>query len=356
MIIVRTPLRVSFFGGGTDHPGWFKHHGNGAVLSTTIDKYVYITLRPTPPVFDFKYRVVWRQVEQTNTLDEIEHPVVREVLRHYCDEGSAYEIVYNADLPARSGLGSSSAFTVAALHALAHREDQPISKMWLAQEAIRVEQDLLQEPVGSQDQTAVAFGGFNHIAFGKDGSLQVTPTSASPDRLAALQGSLMMFFTGFTRDAGSIEKSKVENFANRRDQLDKVYNMVGQAQTILEDDSISLDEFGKLLDDGWQAKRSLANGVSNGAIDQAYALAIQAGALGGKLLGAGGGGFLLFYVPPEKQAAVAAAMSTFQFQPGKATAHVPFRFDQDGSSVVLHRPDLTSNYPSTGSSRRYSAA
>ncbi|MCI3181565.1 kinase [Caulobacter sp. CCUG 60055] len=345
MIIVRTPLRVSFFGGGTDHPGWFKNYGRGAVLSTTIDKYVYITLRHMPPVFDFCYRVVWRQVEQTKTIDEIEHPVIREVLRHYTDDGdSGYEIAYNADLPARSGLGSSSAFTVAALHALWHNSDQDTSKMRLAREAIRVEQDLLGEPVGSQDQTAVAFGGLNQIDFGRDGSLLVNRVQISEPRMQMLEDHLMLFFTGFTRDAGSIEKNKVENFSMKKEQMEKVYSMVADGRRILEDESASMSEFGKLLDDAWQAKRSLAAGVSNGPIDQAYSRALGAGAIGGKLLGAGGGGFLLFFVPPERQSAVATAMRAFEFQPGKLTAHVPIRFDRAGSAVVLHRPELTSNY------------
>ncbi|AYV45935.1 kinase [Caulobacter flavus] len=345
MIIVRTPLRVSFFGGGTDHPGWFKHHGEGAVLSTTINKYVYITLRHTPPVFDFNYRVVWREIEQTRSVDEIVHPVVREVLRNYTStDAPGYEIVYNADLPARSGLGSSSAFTVAALHALWHNSGEEVSKMRLAREAIRVEQDLLKEPVGSQDQTAVAFGGLNQIDFGKDGGLTVSPIQVSGDRMRHLEDHLMMFFTGFTRDAGSIEKNKVENFANKREQMEKVYSMVAEGRRVLEDDRVSLLEFGDLLDQGWRAKRSLATGVSNGPIDQAYELARQAGAIGGKLLGAGGGGFLLFFVPPDRRAAVAEAMSRFEFQPGRSTVEVPFRFEDLGSSVVLHRPELTSNY------------
>ncbi len=341
MIIVRTPLRVSFFGGGTDHPTWFKHHGPGAVLSTSIDQYVYITIRPLPPIFDFKYRVVWSRLEQCNTIDEIQHPVVREVLRHFApDCADGYEVVYHADLPARSGLGSSSAFTVAALHAMFRYRNQDSDKMRLALEAIRVEQELLGEPVGSQDQTAVAFGGLNRIDFNADGSLLIDPIAIDPRRKAELDDRLMMFFTGFTRDAGGIEKTKIDTFRNRTAEMARLYGMVDRGRKILENPFSSLDDFGALLHEGWQYKKALSSAVSSGPIDALYAAALQAGALGGKLLGAGGGGFLLFYVPPDRQDAVKQALAGL----GAGATHVPIHMEEEGSTVVLHRPDLTMNY------------
>lgn len=337
MIIVRTPLRVSFFGGGTDHPNWFEASGKGAVLSTAINKYVYIQMRALPAVFDFRYRVVWRQVEQVATIDEIEHPVVRAVLNEYCkDDPCGYEIVYNADLPARSGLGSSSAFTVAILHAISHQKGFNWSQEELARRAIHVEQDLLKEPVGCQDQIAVAVGGLNRIDFKTRQDFVVDPSPVVPSRRAEMESCLMMFFTGFTREAGSIEQQKKKNFAERTAELTRMYEMVGDGADVLADPTRSLDELGALLDEGWMLKRGLASAVSSGPIDQAYQRALEAGALGGKLLGAGGGGFLLFYVRPDAQPQVLAAMHEFTY--------VPIRFDQEGSSVVLYDPEMTSNY------------
>uniref|UniRef100_B0T596 GHMP kinase n=1 Tax=Caulobacter sp. (strain K31) TaxID=366602 RepID=B0T596_CAUSK len=345
MIIVRTPLRVSFFGGGTDHPGWFRTLGPGAVLSTTIDKYVYITLRHLPPVFDFNYRVSWRIMEQAQTVDEIQHPVVRAVLKHYTNPGDCgYEIAYNADLPARSGLGSSSAFTVAALHALMRHQGKEVSKMSLAKEAIRVEQELLQEPVGSQDQTAVAFGGFNRIDFHADGGLGVRPVEISLNRQFELENRLMMFFTGFTRDAGAVEKAKVQNFVDRREQMNRLYDMVAEGEGILLDETTPIDDFGRLLHRAWQDKRSLSSGVSSGPIDRMYETALGAGALGGKILGAGGGGFMLLFAAAGRQEAIRSALANLVFEDGRSPLHVPFRLEREGSTVVLNQPQLTANY------------
>lgn len=345
MIIVRTPLRVSFLGGGTDHPGWFRHHGKGAVLSTSIDKYVYITLRPLPPIFDFRYRVAWRINEQVASIRDIQHPVVREVLTHYSSPSNeGMEIVYHADLPARSGLGSSSAFTVAALHALCQHNDIATPKAFLAKEAIRVEQELLQEPVGSQDQTAVAFGGLNRIDFHADGGVSVDPVDISPRRKRDLENHLLMVFTGFTRDAGSIEKSKIENFGHKKDQLNRLYEMVAQGRAILEDRTAPLSDFGALLDEAWQNKRQLSGSVSNSSIDDAYAAAIEAGAYGGKLLGAGGGGFLLFFAAPEKHREILSALAKIELQPGKCAVHVPIALDESGSTVILHDRELNANF------------
>lgn len=345
MIITRTPLRVSFFGGGTDHPTWFKAGHKGAVLSTSIDKYVYMILRPLPPIFDFNYRVAWRILEQVATIDEIQNPVVREVLRHYApDGGTGYELAYNADLPARSGLGSSSSFSVSALHALKTHLGHAPGKMELALDAIRVEQEFLKEPVGSQDQTAAAFGGLNRIDFHADGSLTVEPVDISPKRKAAFERHLMLFFTNFTRSAGDIEKKKIENFSAKQVQLERMYDMVGEGVAILEDRNVPLADFGRLLDEAWQAKRSLSESVSNGPIDRLYAAAIEAGAYGGKLLGAGGGGFVLIMAAPDKQDDVRKAVTALELEPGKAPIEVRFALEANGSQVVLHKPELNEKF------------
>jgi D-glycero-alpha-D-manno-heptose-7-phosphate kinase len=337
VIIIRTPLRVSFFGGGTDHPSWFRRGEPGAVLSTTINKYVYIQLRRLPSVFDFNYRVLWSKVEQVKSISEIEHPIVRTVLANYAAEDeSGYEIVYNADLPARSGLGSSSSFTVAMLHAFLANQGRMSSKSYLAREAIRIEQDLLGEPVGSQDQVAAAYGGLNQIDFeGRDG-VTVNRLGVAPARMKQLEDSLLLFFTGFIRSASEIEKKKIESFDQKQAELRRMYQMVGHGRAILESDSTSIDEFGALLHEAWRAKRSLSDNVSSSAIDDVYHAGLRAGAQGGKLLGAGGGGFLLFFAPPERHVAIREAL--------KDLAYVPIRFEKDGSSVVLYNPELTANY------------
>jgi D-glycero-alpha-D-manno-heptose-7-phosphate kinase len=337
MIIVRSPLRVSFFGGGTDHPSWFNRPEPGAVLSTTIDKYIYVQLRRLPAVFDFNYRVAWGMLEEVKTLNEIQHPVVREALRHYAvaDE-TGYEVIYNADLPSKSGLGSSSAFTVSFLHALFGNYERLCSKPSLAREAIFVEQQLLKETVGCQDQIAAAYGGLNRIDFSAGGDHRVTPLPVPGARRQELENSMMMFFTGFTRSADEIEKRKLANFGNRTAELRAMYEMVNEGERILLDPTRPISQFGDLLHHAWMAKRSLDDSVSNSFIDEQYEAARRAGALGGKLLGAGGGGFLLMFVPPNRQAAVKAVMD--------GLTYVPLRMERDGTSVVLYNPELTSNY------------
>jgi D-glycero-alpha-D-manno-heptose-7-phosphate kinase len=337
MIIVRAPLRVSFFGGGTDHPTWFQRPEPGAVLSTSIDKYIYIQLRRLPAVFDFNYRVVWRMVEQVRNLDDIEHPIVREVLRHYAsDDDCGYEVVYNADLPARSGLGSSSSFTVAMLHAFLANHGRLVTKSFLGKEAIRLEQDILKEPVGCQDQLAAAYGGLNRIDFAANGGNTVTPVGVSPARKGLLESHLMLFFTHFVRSASGIEAQKIESFDEKTAQMRRIYAQVAEGEDILASDARPIAEFGELLHEAWEQKRALSSAVSNPDIDAAYDKARAAGAIGGKLLGAGGGGFLLFFVPPEKQANVRAALD--------GLTYVPISMESAGSSVVLHAPELTSNY------------
>lgn len=336
MIIVRSPLRISFFGGGTDHPAWFERE-LGAVLSTTIDKYVYVQMRGLPAVFDFNYRVAWGILEEVKSVSDIQHPVVREVLRHYgANDTGGYEVIYNADLPSRTGLGSSSAFTVSFLHAYFGNQGRMSTKTFLAREAIHVEQNILKETVGCQDQIAAAYGGLNRIDFHAGGNFQVHSVTVSITRQRELESSLLMFFTGFARTASDIETRKLANFAQCTQRLRLIYQMVGEGEQILASATRPLSDFGRLLHEAWMEKRSLDSAVSNAAIDDIYDKARDAGALGGKLLGAGGGGFLLMFVPPEHLAAVRAALNGLPC--------VPFRMERSGTSCVLYNPELDMNY------------
>jgi len=328
MIMTRTPFRISFFGGGTDYPTWFQEHG-GVVIATTIDKYCYISCRYLPPFFEHKYRVVYSKIENVIDPAEIQHPAVRAILQYMnCKEG--LEIHHDGDLPARSGLGSSSSFTVGLLNALKALNGQHISHEELASLAIHIEQDVIKENVGSQDQISAAYGGFNRIEFLRDGKFRVNPIILHKDRLGNFQGHLMLFFTGLSRFASEIAKSKIDNIHQRKVELNRMKEMADEAISILHEDG-SLDEFGYLLDQGWQYKKSLSNMVSSAEIDQMYTAALDAGALGGKLLGAGGGGFLLFFVRPEDQSRVRERLSKL--------IHVPFRFENSGSRVVLYQPN-----------------
>lgn len=336
MIITRTPLRVSFFGGGTDLPAWYREHG-GAVIATSINQYVYIQMRRLPAIFDFQFRVVWSRIEQTQTWDQIEHPVVRTVLQHYwTDVTKGLEILYNADLPSRSGLGSSSAFTVALLHALHGTLAHMPSQQQLATEAIRVEQCFLNEPVGSQDQITTAIGGLNRIDFHCDDSWRVSPIITSQARKLELEQHMMLFFTGFVRSAADIESSKVTNMASKRGHFSRLHKIVDEAQHILSSDPDMVQGLAHLLNEAWQRKRRLSESVSNSMVDCAYETAMRAGALGGKLLGAGGGGFILFLVPPGSQASVRDALH--------GLTEVPIRMESDGSRTILFDPELTNNY------------
>lgn len=276
-------------------------------------------------------------LEEVKSTTEIQHPVVRKVLEQYgTKDDTGYEVIYNADLPSKSGLGSSSAFTVSLLHAFFGNQGRLTSKAILAREAINVEQNLLHETVGCQDQIAAAYGGLNRIDFFPGGDFRVTPVCISQVRRTELESNLMLFFTGFTRLAETIERKKVAQFKDKTAELRAMYDMVDEAEQILLDQSRNLTEFGALLHEGWIKKRSLDEAVSNSSIDASYQAARSAGAIGGKLLGAGGGGFLLLYVPPEKQAAVRAALTGLPF--------VPVKMERDGTNVVLYNPDLTSNY------------
>ena len=328
MIITRTPFRVSFFGGGTDYPLWYRQHG-GAVLATTIDKYCYITCRYLPQFFEHKHRIVYSHIENVREVSEIRHPAVRAVLG-WKDVQRGLEIHHDGDLPARSGLGSSSSFTVGLLHALSALEGRYVTKQELASQAIHVEQDVIREIVGSQDQVSAAFGGFNRIEFRPDDSFIVDPVVLPKGRLDALQERLLLCFTGLSRNAPDVAKSKIDNFTARAPALEAMRRMVDEAIGILRDPAKPLDAFGALLDESWKQKRGLSDKVSTPLIDDFYARARRKGATGGKLLGAGGGGFLLLFAEPDAHAGIREELA--------GLVHVPMRFESEGSKLVLYQP------------------
>ena len=329
MIITRTPYRISFFGGGTDYPGWYRKHG-GAVLATTIDKYCYITCRHLPPFFEHKHRIVYSRIESVLHIDEIEHPAVRAVLNWF-KVVDGLEIHHDGDLPARSGLGSSSAFTVGLLHAIKGLYGQMASQQSLAKDAIHIEQNIIGENVGSQDQVSAAYGGLNRIDFRCDDSFDLTPIIIPGTRRDELCSHLMLCFTGFSRIADEIAKSQIDNFKNRESELKLMREMVDEAISILVSSNARIDEFGKLLGESWKYKRSLSERVSTPEIDQIYNEAMRCGAIGGKILGAGGGGFMLLFAKPEKHAEIRERL--------KGLVHVAFNFEDAGSRVVLYQPN-----------------
>jgi D-glycero-alpha-D-manno-heptose-7-phosphate kinase len=327
MVISRTPYRISFFGGGTDYPAWYRENG-GAVLGTAIDKYCFITCRYLPPFFEHRLRLVYSKIEDCQRAAEIQHPVVRTVLGMLGVE-RGLEIHHDGDLPARSGMGSSSAFTVGFLHAMYGLLGRLTSQRQLASEAIHVEQDLIGETVGAQDQIFAAFGGFNCIEFKRDGSFGVEPLTLSKERQEELNGSLMLFYTGLRRTASEVAASYVTDIGARTQQLNRMRQMVDEGMKILAGND-SLDGFGDMLDEAWRLKRSLSGVVSNTQVDDVYAEARRGGARGGKLLGAGGGGFVLFYVPLACQQEVKERL--------RGLIWVPFRFDTGGSQIIFYSP------------------
>lgn len=328
MIITRTPYRISFFGGGTDYPTYYKNYG-GAVLNTSINHYSHIMCRFLPPFFGHKYRIRYYKTEHTNTLNDIQHPVVRECLRIFGIE-RGIEMVHSGDIPAMTGIGSSSAFTVGFLHALHALTGKMIAKRPLAETAIRIEQDILQECVGSQDQIAAAFGGMNKIEFFPDGSFLVHPITTSHERLSQLNKSLLFFFTGLQREAHTVAADQIKRTSQNRSELAELHSLVDAGVSVLNSDT-TLDDFGKLLNESWRIKKTLSNNISNGSLDSIYETAMRAGALGGKLCGAGGGGFFLFYVPEERKSVVMTALAEL--------LHVPFKFDSIGSHVAFYSAD-----------------
>ena len=326
MIITKTPFRMSFFGGGTDMPAFFNEHG-GAVISTTFDKYCYVNVRHLPPFMPYYSELVYSKIERVNSIDDIVHPLIRECMRlHDIHE---IRLTYEGDLPARTGLGTSSTFAVGMLNAFCALKGKMMSKAQLAQEAIHVERDILQEHGGWQDQVAAAFGGFNRIDF-KDNEFKVSPIVIHPDRKAQLDNSLMLFYTGVTRFSSDVQKDTFAKPEDKKAQLKEMLALVDDAQAILEDKNADLNDFGRMLDHTWKLKRGTGSKVSNGSIDELYERGMKAGALGGKLLGAGGGGFLLFYVEPDKQQNVINALNELM--------HVPFNFENEGTSIVYYNP------------------
>jgi D-glycero-alpha-D-manno-heptose-7-phosphate kinase len=329
VIITRTPYRVSFFGGGTDYPGWFSEHG-GAVLATAIDKYCYITCRRLPPFFQHKHRIVYSVIENVSSIQDIQHPAVRATLE-LAQITDGLEIHHDGDLPARSGLGSSSSFTVGLVHALDALRGTMTNRHQLAKTAIHIEQDLLKENVGSQDQILAAYGGLNYIEFRPDGSFDVVPVIVPQERKAELTAHLMLCFTGFSRFASEVAKSQLDNLVAKQQQLKRMRQMVDEGLKIVANSSVPIQMFGELLHEAWQNKRSLSNMVTTPQIDEIYEAARDAGAIGGKLLGAGGGGFMLLFAKPECHAAIRERLKTL--------IHVPFEFEESGSRVVLYQPN-----------------
>jgi D-glycero-alpha-D-manno-heptose-7-phosphate kinase len=325
MLITKTPFRISFFGGGSDLPNWFRENG-GKVLSTTFDKYCYISVRKLPEFFDHKFRIVYSKIENINEISQIQHPSVREILKYF-DIQNGLEIHHDSDLPARSGLGSSSSFSVGLINALKSYQNKTILKYDLASLAIHIEQDLIRECVGSQDQVAAAYGGFNEIEFYKDNTFSVKPLEVDKIRLNELNDNLMLFFTGIQRFASEVSASQVANIGNCASQMNTLVDMVDEGISILKSTNVSIDEFGLLLNEAWSIKKTLSNDVSSSKIDELYSSGLSCGALGGKVLGAGGGGFMLFYVKPENQNKVKEKL--------KNLVHVPFKFENSGSSFIL---------------------
>ena len=329
MIISRTPLRVSFFGGGTDYPAFYEEHG-GAVLSTSINKYSYVVCRRLPPFFDFNYRIRYAIQEERKTIAEIQHPSVRECL-NFMNLDYGVEIHHNADLPAMSGLGSSSAFTVGLLNVLHALKGELTTKRQLALEAIHVEQDMIKENVGSQDQTTAAFGGFNLIEFGGRRKIWVRQITLEQSKMDLLQSHLMLFFTGFPRNASEIAGEQIRRTPENKKELRAMMEMAEEAIKILNGSQDRLADFGRLLHESWMIKRSLTPRITTSTIDEIYEGALKAGALGGKLLGAGGGGFMLLFVQPEIQQKIKEKLNKLLY--------VLFDFHDLGSQIVYYAPE-----------------
>lgn len=328
MIITQTPFRMSFFGGGTDMESFFRENG-GSVLSTTFDKYCYVTVRHLPRFFEYSTHLTYSKTEYVTNVEEIQHPAIRNAMKML--DMHEIRLMYEADLPARSGLGTSSSFAVGMLNAFYALKGKYASKKKLADEAIHLERVLCGEAGGWQDQIAAAFGGMNRIDFTQDGEYHVRPIIIHPERKRQLNDNLLMFFTGFTRFSSDMQKANAIGYAEKKSQLKEMLKLVDDAQEILEDKYADLDDFGRLLDTTWKLKRQTGGAITTDGIDALYDQGIRAGALGGKLLGAGGGGFLVFYVQPEHQARVREAM--------KDLLYVPFRFEEGGTQVVHYSPE-----------------
>jgi len=329
MIISRTPYRISLFGGGTDYPKWYLEHG-GAVLGTAINKYCYISIRDLPPFFEHRHRIVYSRIELVDDIGEIQHPAVRAVLGEFPLQ-AGIELHHDGDLPARSGLGSSSAFTAGLVTALQARNGKMISLKELAKHVIRIEQDVIGENVGSQDQIWAAYGGTNLITFDTDGSFDVRQIPLHAEYKRELQSHMMLMFTGLTRIASEIAGSVISSIDDRETELKEMREMVDEGMKLMTDERHSIADLGRLLHESWLRKRSLTTGISNSTIDEIYDIAMSSGAYGGKLLGAGGGGFMLFLAPPEVQEKIREQL--------KPIIQVDVEIGASGSRVVVYEPD-----------------
>ena len=329
MIITKTPFRMSFFGGGTDIEDFFREHG-GSVISTTFDKYCYATVRHLPRFFDWNTHITYSIQEYVNDVEEINHPAIRNAMKML--DMHEIRLLYEADLPAKSGLGTSSSFAVGMLNAFYALKGKYADKKKLADEAIYLERVLCNEAGGWQDQIAASYGGMNRIEFNKDGTYDVRPIIIHPERKQQLNNNLLMFFTGFTRFSSDVQKANRIGFNDRTSYLQQMYSLVNEAEKVLESKDSNLDDFGRLLDVTWTLKRQTGDAITTNSIDALYEKGISAGALGGKLLGAGGGGFLVFYVQPEKKKEVMEAM--------KDLLYIPFRFEDGGTQIIHYTPEM----------------
>jgi D-glycero-alpha-D-manno-heptose-7-phosphate kinase len=327
MIVSRTPHRISFFGGGTDYPSYYLKFG-GKVLGVAIDKYCYLNVRYLPPFFEHKHRIVYSKIENINELESIDHPSVRETLK-YLNVDFGVSIHHDGDIPAKSGMGSSSAFTVGLLKSMHAIHGKMISKDELTKEAIHIEQNLIKENVGSQDQTFAAYGGFNSIDFLPNGEIVVNPIIITGERLHNLENNFLLYFSGISRIASEVAKDQIQNITKNESNLHEMKNLVNEAYRILTGNG-NIDEFGELLNYTWKLKKSLSNKITNSEVDKMYDLAMNAGAIGGKLLGAGGGGFMVFYVNQKNKPSVQNALKNY--------LNIPFRFDFEGSQVIVYKP------------------
>ena len=327
MIITQTPFRMSFFGGGTDFPDFYKEHG-GAVISTTFDKYCYVNVRHLPRFFDYSTELSYSRIERVTDVEQINHPAIREAMKFL--DMHEIRLTYEADLPARSGLGTSSSFAVGMLNAFYSLKGKYADKRKLADDAIYLERTLCNESGGIQDQIAASFGELNRICFNAEG-YEVNPVIISPDRKQQLNRNLLLFFTGFSRFSSDIQQTTQKALSDKKKQLLEMLSLVDEAERVLTSRG-DLNEFGRLLDYTWRLKRGISRGISTDSIDGLYAKGMEAGALGGKLLGAGGGGFLLFYVEEDKQGAVHKAMEELLY--------VPFKFENSGTRVIHYTPEM----------------
>lgn len=328
MILSRTPHRISFFGGGTDYPEYYREFG-GKTLGVAINQYSYLNVRSLPPFFDHKHRIVYSNQENVTNLDDIVHPSVRETLK-YMKVDNGISIHHDGDIPARSGMGSSSAFTVGLINSINALNGKITSKHELTMESIHIEQNLIKENVGSQDQAFAAYGGLNIIGFLQNGKITVSPIIMQEKRMVTFQDNIMLFFSGISRMASEVVEEQLQKTSINIPNLNKMKDLVDKAHNILISDR-NLNEFGELLNSTWELKKSLSSKVTNPQIDAMYLKAMKAGAIGGKLLGAGGGGFMSFYVEKENQEAVKVALKDY--------LHIPFNFDFDGSKIVVYEPN-----------------